>query len=129
LFRALRIKEKERRGVMPQLDAYVFFTQVFWLLVTFSVLFYLCNALFLPRILGSLVARSTLTSMATAAESFAWENGLDPILGELTPQFSPVQGGFLGQSAELLPLWGDGAQGEIRYLHAAAAVLNQVHGQ
>jgi hypothetical protein len=112
---------------MPQLDAYVFFTQVFWLLITFFTLFYLCNAFFLPRILGSLVARSTLTSMATAAESFAWENGLDPILGELAPQFSPNPAGFISPSEELGSLRGDGALEEVRYLHTVGALLDQLN--
>lgn len=112
---------------MPQLDAYVFFTQVFWLLVTFFTLFYLCNALFLPRILGSLVARSTLTSLATASEGFAWENGLDPILEGLTPPALSAQPGVsASNSEELSLLLGDGALVEMRYLHATGSLLSYV---
>lgn len=102
---------------MPQLDAYVFFTQVFWLLVTFLALFILSNSFFLPRVLGSLVARSTLTSMATTAEPLGWANGLEPLLSALTPQVSAPSTQPSLDSSDLGPVVNEQLLREVRYLY------------
>lgn len=49
---------------MPQLDAYVFFTQFFWFSLIFTFFFFLNFSFFLPSILFSLTFRSTKTAFS-----------------------------------------------------------------
>jgi len=44
-------------GGMPQLDSSTYPSQIFWLLLTFGVLYFLCARIFLPRIAGIIEER------------------------------------------------------------------------
>lgn len=45
------LNSADQKGGMPQLDPSSFFSQVFWLIIVFSILFALINFIFLPKII------------------------------------------------------------------------------
>jgi F-type H+-transporting ATPase subunit b len=49
--------EAEGGGTLPQLQPDTYLSQLFWLLITFSVLYFLCARIFLPRIGGIIEER------------------------------------------------------------------------
>ena len=50
----------DEKGGMPQLDPSSFSSQVFWLVVVFTILFVLINSFFMPRIIKVHAERSKI---------------------------------------------------------------------
>lgn len=54
---AFAADEGEEAGGLPQLNTETYASQVFWLLVSFALLYFLCSRLFLPRLGGIIEER------------------------------------------------------------------------
>ncbi|MEK6733810.1 MAG: hypothetical protein AABY27_01745 [Pseudomonadota bacterium] len=61
---------------MPQLDISTYFSQFFWLLISFIILYYLLNRFFLPKLNNILLEREATISEALRAANCAKEEAL-----------------------------------------------------
>ena len=68
-FLFINFAESSENGGMPQLDPEFWFSQVFWLIVTFGILFIILSKLILPKISENLeVRKSQISENIEAAE-------------------------------------------------------------
>ena len=68
-FLFINFAESSENGGMPQLDPEFWFSQVFWLIVTFGILFIILSKLILPKISENLeVRRSQISENIESAE-------------------------------------------------------------
>ena len=58
-FLSVNFAESSESGGMPQLDPEFWFSQIFWLIITFGVLFIVLSKLILPKISANLEARKS----------------------------------------------------------------------
>ena len=76
IFLASAVNAAEKAG-MPQLDTKFWFSQFFWLTITFSILFFLLSKFILPKISANLETRkSQILENITAAEKKREESEL-----------------------------------------------------
>ena len=68
-FLSINFAESSESGGMPQLDPEFWFSQVFWLIITFGILFIILSKLILPKISENLeVRKSQISENIEAAE-------------------------------------------------------------
>ena len=68
-FLSLNFAESSESGGMPQLDPEFWFSQIFWLIITFGILFIILSKLILPKISENLeIRKSQISENIEAAE-------------------------------------------------------------
>ena len=68
-FLSVNFAESSESGGMPQLDPEFWFSQIFWLIITFGILFIILSKLILPKISENLeVRRSQISENIESAE-------------------------------------------------------------
>ena len=69
IFLSVNFAESSESGGMPQLDPEFWFSQIFWLIITFGILFIILSKLILPKISENLeIRKSQISENIEAAE-------------------------------------------------------------